>query len=77
MADFHIWGQIHHIAPQQFAVVVSSVPADLAEQAHKAEVRLQILPGLQEAQAIRSALMRAAGEAIRLRGDRVVDVLEE
>ena len=77
MADFHIWGQIHHIAPQQFAVVVSSVPADLAEQADQAEVRLQILPGLKEAQAIRNAHMRAAGEAISLRGDRVVDVLEE
>jgi hypothetical protein len=38
VADFRIWGTIHQVAPQQFAVTVSAVPDPASEQIEYAVV---------------------------------------
>ena len=77
MADFRIWGRIEHIGPQQFFVVVSAVP-DLPQSGLiGVDLESQTLSSRAEATDARAVLMRAMGERIRARGDRVVDVEEE
>ena len=73
MADFRIWGRIEHIGAREFFVVASAVPEVGAER----PIVLTITAGsLQEANAEKSKLVTRVGEAVRARGDRVVDVEE-
>jgi hypothetical protein len=38
MADFRIWGTIHQVGPQEFAVTVSAVPDPASERIEGAVV---------------------------------------
>jgi len=74
MADFRIWGRVEHIGPHDFFVIASAVPEVPTE-------RVIVLTGsstsLIDANQERQRLMVRAGEAVRARGDRVVDVEED
>jgi hypothetical protein len=74
--DFSIWAQIHHFAPHRFAVIVSAVPRH-AESHEQPDVRMRLLGGYQEAKEARDAMVLQIGAAIRERGGRVIDVIEE
>lgn len=71
MADFRIWGRVEHIGPRDFFVIASAVPEVTTE---RVIVLTASLTSLADANAERARLMVRAGDAVRLRGHRVVDV---
>ncbi len=77
MGDFFIWGRVESLGAHGYYVIVSEVPREIAKGAAGAAVETAIAGTEAEAVELRNALMRRAGEAIRSRGDRVVDVVEE
>jgi hypothetical protein len=72
MADFRIWGRVECIGRSEFFVIASAVPVRVSD------VRPIVLTltaySLQQATSDRDRLMVSAGEKVRARGDRVVDV---
>jgi hypothetical protein len=74
MPDYRIWGRVEHIGPQQFVAIASAVPDSGDATGNSADVRLQMLPDREGATLARDILVKELGEALRLRGDRVVDV---
>lgn len=74
MSDFRIWGRVEQIAPGQFVAIASAVPDRPGGEADAADVRLQMLPDRDGAKAALEILVGTLGEAVTLRGDRVVDV---
>lgn len=73
MADFRIWGRVEHVGPHDFFVIASAVPEAATE---RVIVLTESALSLSDANAARDRLMMSAGEAVRARGDRVVDVEE-
>ena len=75
MADFRIWGTIHKVAPQEFAVTVSAVPDQPASEPIEGVVVDAITVSSRELAAEACAdLVVRMGKRVRERGDRVVDV---
>jgi hypothetical protein len=76
MADFRIWGTIHQVGPQQFAVTVSAVPDDPASgQIEGAAVDALTVSSRELAVEACADLVLRMGIRLRERGDRVVDVV--
>jgi hypothetical protein len=74
MSDFRIWGRVESIGHSEFFVIASAVSEDPGEQC---AVFTSIATSLARAHEERGRLMLRAGEAVRARGDRVVDVEDD
>jgi hypothetical protein len=74
VADFRINGRVEHAGPRQFLAIASAVPNRPGAVAAQADVRLQLLPDREGAKLARDILVNDLGEALRLRGDRVINV---
>jgi hypothetical protein len=72
MADFRIWGRVECIGRSEYFVIASAVPERAAEL--RPIVLTLTAHSLQQAHQDRDRLMISAGEQVRARGDRVVDV---
>lgn len=77
MADFIIWGRIEPIGKRRYFVIVSELPRDFPSNASSTAVETGTVDSREEATALRDGLMKRAGEKIRARGDRMVDVEED
>jgi hypothetical protein len=74
MGDFRVWGRIEHIGPQQFVAIASAIPDEPGAVGDSGDVRLQMLPDREGATLARDVLVKDLGEALQLRGDRIVEV---
>lgn len=77
MADFIVWGRIEPIGALGYFVIVSELPRNFPRNASDTAVETGTVDSREEAVALRDGLMQRAGEKIRARGDRVVDVEED
>lgn len=76
MTDFCIWGTVNQIGPQEFVVLVSAARDEIGEF-DGAMLDRHIATSRALAVIAKNEMMRRMGEAIRARGDRVVNVHEE
>jgi hypothetical protein len=74
MGEFRVWGRVEHIGPHQFVAIASAVPVAPGAVGESADVRLQMLPNREGATLARDILVKDLGEALQLRGDRIVEV---
>ena len=74
MGNFKLVGRVEHIGPRDFVAIAAAVPDQPGAMAAIADIRLEILPDREGAMLTRDILLKDLGEALRLRGDRVVDV---
>jgi hypothetical protein len=74
VGDFRIRGRVEHTGPRQFLAIASAVLARPGAVADQADVRLRMLPDREGATFARDILVQDLSEALRVRGDRVVDV---
>jgi hypothetical protein len=65
---------VEHSGPRQYLAIASATLARPGAVADQADVRLRMLPDREGATFARDMLVKDLGEALRLRGDRVVDV---
>jgi hypothetical protein len=75
--NFRIWGRIEQTAPDQFVVIVSTVPVRFHLLLCRATVDRTLRGCRVEAEAARDELIRIAGERVRAAGDCVVDVEDD
>ena len=72
-ADFRLWATINQLAPREFFVSVSAVPA--ARDGDGATIlETDIATSRERAEALSADMLLRVGKLIRERGDRVVDV---
>lgn len=71
LSDCRLWGRIEQIGPAEFVVIVTAVNND---DPGDAKVDQRVAKSRQAAEDLRRALVMAAGDMLRLRGDRAVDV---
>ena len=69
--DYRLWGRIEQIGPTEFVVIVTAVNS---EQPGDAKPVQRVARSRQAAEDLRRSLLIDAGDMLRLRGDRVVDV---
>ena len=77
MATYQVWADITQHAPDKFFVMVSAVPKDERTHERTGGVKTAEAKTLEEAQALRDAMVLEVGKRLRARGHVILDLIDD